>query len=345
MQAITPDPWAPHATNTNMIGLTPQAPTVIDVKPNPVVMADEIQSLSNRLGVIGLTNEASDYNTLSRLADAKKGLNVVYSGISYQINDATGIQLDDTNNGKAEPANSARVSTNTSLQIPATVPAPNAILSPNATSDSLSPHSVPSSSASRSLIGSFDPSGSILSESVTWEKVDDIHDEWQELSNPHEDVLEVSESEDSDREGLEDVEADVDEEDEAEFEASRKVQTPSMVDSCFVPSVERRRRAAAAAGVGVPLKNGDSNGISTPRGKRTPTTSFAQNGGLRPGNACASEATSTYSKPRSAAPVSKLNPQQEQLVAELQRARTTKTIGGSAHQMMNRRAVPLSPDW
>ena len=191
------------------------------------------------------------------------------------------------------------------------------------------------------IVGSHDSSRMHnLAESTTWEKIEGINDEWQELSNPREDVLAMSESDDEE----------LDEDDE-EWEASRKVNT--MADSAFLPSVERRRRLAAAQ-----LKkqgHGDIEGAgsATPRGKRTPTTSFAKP--LR-GGACAYEAynpNGTPPPPSRAAPpstpaASKLTPQQEQLVAELQRARTTRGVAMPLvpqHQQMNRRVVPLSSDW
>jgi hypothetical protein len=304
-------------------------------------MAAEIESLSDKLGALGLINETHDQIAPPPSLEAKSVPNLMSNGISYQINDAIS-PLPDNSAGKSWPGGGSLMSTHRSLQIPSpTVPAPNTDRSPIATSDNLSPHSVQSTSASKSLVGSFDPSGSILSESVSWEKVEDFNDEWQELSNPHEDVLEVSESEDSDDQGLD--EADVDEEDEADWQDSRQAHPASMVDSLFVPSVERRRRAAAAAAAT------KTNGAVTPRGTRTPTTSFAQTGrGVHSRASCASEAASTF-KPRSG-PVSatqpKLTLQQEQLVAELQRARTTKTVNIPAHQMMSgRRVIPLTQDW
>jgi hypothetical protein len=182
-----------------------------------------------------------------------------------------------------------------------------------------------------------------LTESTTWEKIEGINDEWQELSNPHEDVLAMSESE---------ADSDPDLDDE-EWEDSRKLTT--MADSTFLPSVERRRRLAAAAQL-KKQEQGDGAGAPTPRGGRTPTTSFAQNKPVRTGvQGCSYEAyNSNHSGPhhprpaRSTTPsqTPKLTPQQEQLVAELQRARTSRgATMPPLHQPMNRRVVPLSSDW
>jgi len=182
-----------------------------------------------------------------------------------------------------------------------------------------------------------------LAESTTWEKVEGINDEWQELSNPHEDVLAMSESE-------ADEDSDLDDE---EWEDSRKL--TAMADSAFLPSVERRRRLAAAAQL-QKEDQGDDAGVATPRGKRTPTTSFAQNKPVLTGvQGCSYEAYNTnhpgahhHHRPaRSTTPsqTSKLTPQQEQLVAELQRARTTRGVAMPLHQPINRRVVPLSSDW
>ncbi|KIM33596.1 hypothetical protein M408DRAFT_326277, partial [Serendipita vermifera MAFF 305830] len=207
-------------------------------------------------------------------------------------------------------------------------------------------------SKSSIIMGSHESSRMMnpLAESTTWEKVEGVNDEWQELSDPREDVLAMSESET-------DSELDDDEED---WEASRKVNT--MADSAFLPSVERRRRLAAAEQLkkhnhdqeGVPL------GSATPRGKRTPTTSFAHGKSSMRTAACAYEAynpngtppTTTTARPSRSAnvnapPQSKLTPQQEQLVAELQRARTTRGVATPLvppHQQMSRRAVQLSSD-
>jgi hypothetical protein len=183
-----------------------------------------------------------------------------------------------------------------------------------------------------------------LAESTTWEKVEGINDEWQELSDPHEDVLAMSESE-------ADEDSDLDDE---EWEDSRKLTT--MADSAFLPSVERRRRLAAAAQLKKHGQGDDDAGAATPRGKRTPTTSFAQNKRVRTGvQGCSYEAYNSNSSgshhprpARSTTPSqpSKLTPQQEQLVAELQRARTTRGVAmPPLHQPMNRRVVPLSSDW
>jgi hypothetical protein len=177
-------------------------------------------------------------------------------------------------------------------------------------------------------IGSHNSSHTNLGESVTWEKVEGIRDEWQELSNPREEVMAMSESEDSDLD------------DDEEWEASRKAN--AMADSAFLPSVERRRRMAANNS----KEKNHAQGSATPRGgKRTPTNSFAQNGSMRTG-ACGYEA---YNLPRpNPAPAmpqqGKLNAQQEQIVAELQRARTGHAVVPT-HHPINRRMVPLSSDW
>jgi len=179
-----------------------------------------------------------------------------------------------------------------------------------------------------------------LAESLTWEKVEGINDEWQELSNPHEDVLAMSES---------DADEDSDLDDD-EWEDSRKL--TAMAESAFLPSVERRRRLAAAAQL-KKESQGDEAGATTPRGKRTPTTSFAQNKPVRTGaQGCSYEAynSSPAGSPHPTHPAtpsqsSKLTAQQEQLVAELQRARTTRGVTMPLHQPMNRRVVPLSSDW
>ncbi|PVG00985.1 hypothetical protein CPB86DRAFT_134569 [Serendipita vermifera] len=184
-------------------------------------------------------------------------------------------------------------------------------------------------------IGSHNSSHINLAESTTWEKVEGIRDEWQELSNPREDVMAMSESDESDLD------------DDEEWEASRKAN--AMADSAFLPSVERRRRMAAKEN----HAQAHGQGSATPRGKRTPTNSFAQNsnggggggGNMRTG-ACGYEA---YNLPRPNPTPSmpqqvKLNSQQEQLVAELQRARTGHGVVPN-HPPINRRMVPLSSDW
>ena len=198
---------------------------------------------------------------------------------------------------------------------------------------------MPSLRSKSSVIGSFESSNINIGESVTWEKVEGINDEWTELSNPREEVVAMSESDDSE---LDD--------DDDEWEASRRQTTTGITDSTFLPSVERRRRAAAQQ----QHVHDTNGGNATPKGKRTPTTSFTQNGGMRTGG-CAYEAynntpaksTLTTAAPMSARTTQKmLTPQQEKIVADMQRARTRRGIGiVPGHAQNSQRIVSLTSDW
>ncbi|KAG8783950.1 hypothetical protein FRC15_004252 [Serendipita sp. 397] len=211
---------------------------------------------------------------------------------------------------------------------------------------SLTPVSSSSFKSSSSLVGPSHISHS-LAESVTWEKVEGLNDEWQEVGNPREEVLAMSESEGSDDED--------DLDDEAEWEACRKVGTngTAMADSAFLPSVQRRRRVAAA-------NPKEETGRATPTGRRMDgngTDGLAtQMGNARLGNVKAhgvdghgtnTLASSYFMAPNPTshgAPSSRrLTAHQEQIVAELQRARMGKGVNmGSSHQ---RTVAPLASDW
>lgn len=377
--APAPDPWVEQA-------LVAPPPDVIDLELNPILQDNTIPSTSTqaleRSTVIGHSDSpkragkedqvGSDQPVASIKPDpveatedgAQSGERVTFSliynavhkavttarkdvdpqeEVEAEIKPAENVDADDPIPSPNSPQEIAEVCAQSSL-FESLLPPPFSTAATSGPVPITNP-SASSNSKSSIVVGSHDSSRMHhLAESTTWEKVEGINDEWQELSNPREDVVAMSESE-------EDSELD---EDDEEWEASRKVNT--MADSTFVPSVERRRRLAAAE----QLKKQDradneGAGSITPRGKRTPTTSFVHNKHPR-GVACAYEAYnngSTTNHPRtpkaSSAAQSKLTPQQEQLVAELQRARNTRGVAMPAlvpqHQQMNRRVVPLSSDW
>lgn len=215
-----------------------------------------------------------------------------------------------------------------SVSIPVPAPAPAHRPAPVAPSRLSSPNS-----KSPLMPGSYGTSSMFLAESTTWEKIDPLNDEWTELCNPKEDVVVISESEES-------------EDDDEEWEESRKVK--GVVESGFLPTLERKRREAAKA-----TQNGSTTGTATPRGKRTPTTSFGQNGGRITLESYSHTHKQSDNSTTTAAVQPKLTPRQEQIVSELQRARNTKVMGGVSpipvpygHAQMNPRPViPLSSDW
>ena len=168
----------------------------------------------------------------------------------------------------------------------------------------------------------------VLAESQTWEKVEGLKDEWQELRNPREEVLTMSESE-----------SDIDDDEEEMWRNARAVDELSE-DKGFLPSVERRRRQHEYVG---------NTGTATPRGQRTPKTSFAVS------NPANQQHTRSYTPqtnnffqhhpdpaPVVSVPQSKLTPVQKQLVAELQRNRNGR--GVHSHHTM-RTVSPLFGDW
>lgn len=189
------------------------------------------------------------------------------------------------------------------------------------------------SSGSKSpVIGSVESSNINIGESVTWEKVDDFNDEWTQLDNPREEVVAMSESEDSDLE-----------EDDEEWDACRQQAATGMADSIFVPSVQRRRREAGQH----QQVDDKTNGNATPKGKRTPTTSFAQNGGMQTGAhaSTVSTSTTTVQMPRHL-PQNRLTPRQEEIVAEMQRARMARGIGiVPRHTQNTQRIMTVTSDW
>jgi hypothetical protein len=213
-----------------------------------------------------------------------------------------------------------------SVSIP--VPAPASVLAVHRPAHFVSSRLSSPNSKSPLMPGSYGTSSMFLAESTTWEKIDPLNDEWTELCNPKEDVVAISESEES-------------EDDDEEWEESRKVK--GVAESGFLPTLERKRREAAKA-----TQNGSTTGTATPRGKRTPTTSFGQNGG-KP----TVESYSHSHKQSTTAAQSKLTPRQEQIVSELQRSRNVKAMGGVSpipvpygHPQMNPRpVVQLSSDW
>lgn len=191
------------------------------------------------------------------------------------------------------------------------------------------------------VVGSCGTS-SFLAESATWEKVEGINDEWTELSNPKEDVLVMEESEESDEEDM----------DDEEWEDSRKVK--SVADSGFLPSVERRRRMAAQQHQQQALTpTGD--GSVTPRGARSPSPSRVQKSNvISDYRRLVTDSSQHASRSNQPAPTPRLTPQQEHLVAELKKARSTRSTGtigmigspfGKGPEQANRKIVSLTGNW
>lgn len=352
-----PDPWVAQtaftrkdliATRSNPI--TPDPIHQNERPPSIGPMAESTQNLvRNALESSSTTIDGSDLTSSQKQVDP---VSATSSGDAQNLSNSVYVQTECSNDDESQTVQSAsnalqnltvgteeNVKPSNSPKAPAPVPIPvsastlESTASAPPSSSISSPNLTPNSYSSKSpnffttMPGSYGTS-SMLAESTTWEKVD-VTDEWTELSNPREDVVVISDDENES------------DDDDEEWEESRKVK--GVAESVFLPTLERKRREAAKA----TGKKYTENGSITPRGRRTPTNSFAQNGGrcgyeayqTRPPNT-----TSTQSPPSQ-----KLTPQQEQIVAELQRARTSKGVGVSPIAVpvpsYGRQTVSLSSDW
>ncbi|KAG8806850.1 hypothetical protein FRC17_004769 [Serendipita sp. 399] len=263
--------------------------------------------------VAGLTNSmylANSSNGMTRIDDNSQEDNVKEVAISATFERAslqpTGSLIIDSDVPAIQEDLSILHSNQKSSPLPIPVPIPSRNPPSTMLQIPITPNSIKSSSSH--LESSHIPHS--LAESTTWEKVEGIYDEWQELSNPREEVVVMSESDGSDNED--------DLDDEAEWEASRKVGANgnAMADSAFLPSVQRRRRVAATA-------TKEETGRATP----TPSTGRRVENPKPHGGELSEDAlASSYFMATGPAPShvpKRLTPQQEQIVAELKRARIT----------------------